>query len=72
MRHIQKRPSKLKELLCVVFGHDWTEHGARTCVKHSVMLDEYNICGRCGLENHIRQTCQQCLGKIGLTRGDVE
>lgn len=42
---------RLAELLCVLFGHDWTGYGS---VEDDTgfILEEHNDCGRCGLRNY--------------------
>ena len=46
--------SRLKEMVCVVLGHDWTEYG-RITDEEGQTLEEYSVCNRCKLENHDRQ-----------------
>jgi hypothetical protein len=46
--------NRMKEILCVIFGHDWSEYGSRTH-ENGRILEEYSKCQCCGLENHDRQ-----------------
>ena len=45
--------NRLKEIICVVFGHEWNAYG-RTESDDGRILEEYSECARCGLENHDR------------------
>ena len=51
MKILQTQPSKWKELLCILFGHNWYEYGSTTN-NHNTIMEEYNTCERCGLRNH--------------------
>ena len=53
MRIIITKHSRLNELICVLFGHSWTEYGNQ---KNSdgLILEEYNRCACCHLENRDR------------------
>ena len=35
-------------------------------MEHNETYDEYNICNRCGLENHETKYCIQCLNFYGV------
>jgi len=59
-----KNPPKIKELLCVLFGHNWDEYGEKKCLKHNTVYDKHNTCSRCGLEKHTKPNyCQLCFDK---------
>jgi hypothetical protein len=45
--------NRLKETICVVFGHDWNAYGSIKDERGQI-LEEYRECDRCGLENHDR------------------
>jgi hypothetical protein len=65
MKVLKKQPSKLNELICVLFGHRWEEHGITTCHEHHETYNEYNICTRCSLENHEESKyCLFCYEKL--------
>lgn len=59
MRVIAK-VKRIKELWCVLFGHEWMEYGCKTCETHKNTFDEYNTCNRCGLEYHTQKCCDDC------------
>lgn len=44
---------RLAELVCVLFGHEWNIHGS-TSDERGFILEEYDECTRCRLENHDR------------------
>lgn len=44
---------RFKEFFCVIFGHNWNEYGS-TSSPNGRILEEYNVCSSCGLENHDR------------------
>lgn len=48
-----KTINRLKEIICVIFGHNWDEYGSTTHANGRI-LEEYSKCGCCGLENHDR------------------
>lgn len=50
---VQPKVNRFKELLCVLQGHTWDEYGATTR-EDGLILEEYNKCSLCGLENHNR------------------
>ena len=55
----------MKELICVLFGHQWSETGHRTCQVHHHKFAEYKICGRCDLQKNIsKRYCQPCMDKF--------
>ena len=45
--------NRFKEVLCVVFGHEWNSYGVIRDDDGRI-LEEHSECGRCGLENHDR------------------
>ena len=45
--------NRLKEIICVIFGHSWNEYGSNTH-DNGRILEEYSRCDNCGLENHDR------------------
>ncbi len=54
MREIGKHFNRAKELMCVIFGHNWSIHGTEQGSETKEILHEYNECARCGLEKHDR------------------
>lgn len=40
---------RLKELSCVIFGHDWTETGSTTDKESGIVLSSFKQCGDCGV-----------------------
>ena len=72
MKSISKQPNRFKELLCVLFGHRWNEHGSNKCTEHNQIFDEYNVCARCGLENHGIKYCVQCFNFYGKVKKELK
>jgi hypothetical protein len=46
--------NRLKELYCVIFGHDWNESGSTTDPETKIVLEKYKRCQNCTLEIHDR------------------
>jgi hypothetical protein len=46
-----KQISRFKELTCVLFGHQWNQHGS-TRNDRGFILEEYTECSHCWLRNH--------------------
>lgn len=72
MKIIQRQPHRLKELLCVLFGHEWNNYGICKCLKHGYAYDEYNKCARCGLENHGIKYCIHCFTEFAMNNTHVK
>jgi hypothetical protein len=45
-----RRISRIKELACVIFGHQWDEVGFNTI--DGILVEEYEKCSLCKLRNH--------------------
>lgn len=53
--------SRAKEIVCVVFGHDWAETGHTKCGLHDKVYAQYETCSDCGLTKHIGEKhCSLC------------
>ena len=53
----------LKELTCVIFGHQWNESGSSTCLRHdfNVEFGHHRICSRCHLQQNLTtRYCPTC------------
>ncbi len=60
--------SRAREIICVVFGHNWTESGSKTCTKHNHEYGKYVTCDRCGLTKTIGdKICGVCWTEFGIT-----
>lgn len=55
-----KYPSKLKELTCVIFGHDLSVSGKTTCQTHKQVFNEFRECERCGVRLVGPDHCPEC------------
>ncbi len=44
------KPSRLKQLSCLIFGHDWNEKGSSTDTESNIVLEHYEKCSHCKLE----------------------
>ena len=67
--------SRAREIICVVFRHNWTESGSKTCTKHNHEYGKYVTCGRCGLTKTTGdKLCGVCWIEfcIALRNGDPE
>ncbi len=59
---------RLKELMCVIFGHNWSESGEKTCPKHDAVYSKFETCHKCGLTRNIgEKLCPSCWIEFGQT-----